>query len=339
MMKIARGIGLLACVAVCAAALPAQAQMLVVLEKSGFKADLVDAASGQVLTKLPTGQGPHEVAISPDGRTAYIPDYGAFAVYPPGDQTHTRLGNTITVIDLAKRAVRAKFDVGSHVGPHDVLVSRDGKYLWVTTETPMALMELDAVTGELLHLWPTKQDRVHMVVPAPDEKKFYLTNTVSGSVSVLERASGAVKVIPTGPGTEGIAISPDGREVWVGSRQDHKVEVISTASEAVVATFASGGQGPVRLAFTPDGAQVWVTNAASDTASVFDARSRTLLGTLALGKNPSGVIFSRDGRRVFITSQDANLVNVVDVATRKVVSTVDLGTGSQPDGIGLVVAR
>jgi YVTN family beta-propeller protein len=337
MTKITRALGLLACFSLCAASLAAQAQNLVVLEKSGFKADLVDAATGKVLAKLPTGQGPHEVAISPDGRTAYIPDYGAFAVYPAGDQTHTRLGNTITVIDLVNRFVKARFNVGTHVGPHDVRVSRDGKYLWVTTETPMALMELDAATGELLHLWPTKQDRVHMVVPAPDEKKFYLTNTVSGSVSVLERPSGAVKIIPTGPGTEGIAISPDGREVWVASRQDHKVEVISTASDEMVATFPSGGRGPVRVAFTPDGTQVWVTNAASDSAAVFDASSRALLGTLPLGKNPSGMVFSRDGSRVYITSQDANLVNVVDVASRKVVSTVDTGTGSQPDGIGLAL--
>ena len=339
MMKIARAMGLLACLVVFATALPVEAQILVVLEKSGFKADLVDAATGQVLAKLPTGQGPHEVAISPDGRTAYIPDYGAFAVYPPGDQTHTRLGNTITVIDLAKRAVKTTFDVGTHAGPHCVLVSRDGKYLWVTTETPMALMELDAATGKLLHLWPTKQDRVHMVVASPDEKKFYLTNTASGSVSVLERSSGAVKVIVTGPGTEGIAISPDGREVWVASRQDHKIEVISTASDELVATFAGGGRGPVRVAFTPDGAQVWVTNAVSHTATIFDARSRALLGTLAIGENPSGMVFSPDGQRVYITSQNANLVNVVDVQARKVLGTVDTGAGSQPDGIGLAVTQ
>ena len=168
MKRIAQALSLLACAAACAVAMPAGAQTLIVLEKSGFQADLVDPSTGNVLVKLPTGQGPHEVAISPDGRTAYIPDYGAFAVYPPGDQTHSKLGNTITVIDLEKRTVKAKFDVAPHTGPHDVLVSRDGKYLWVTTETPMALMELDAASGKLLHLWPTKQDRVHMVVPAPD---------------------------------------------------------------------------------------------------------------------------------------------------------------------------
>jgi YVTN family beta-propeller protein len=338
MLKIARALGLLVCVGALAA-VPTKAQTLVVLEKSGFKADLVDAATGKILAKLPTGQGPHEVAISPDGRTAYIPNYGPFAVYPPGDQTHTRLGNTMTVVDVDQRKVKATFDVGTHAGPHDVRVSRDGKYLWVTTETPMALMELDAATGKLLHLWPTQQDRVHMVVPTPDEKKFYLTNTVSGSVSVLDRASGAVKVIPTGPGTEGIDISPDGREVWVASRQDDKVEVISTANDAIVATFPSGGRGPVRLAFTPDGNHVWVTNGTSDTVSVFDARTRSIVGTITLGKNPSGLVFSPDGGRVYITSQDANEVSIVDVSSRKVIRTVNTGTGSQPDGIGLAIAK
>jgi YVTN family beta-propeller protein len=339
MKKIVGAIGLLACMSVCAVALPARAQILVVVEKSGFKAALVDPASGQVLAKLPTGQGPHEVAISPDGRTAYIPNYGAFGIYPPGDQTHLRKGNTITVIDLVKRSVKATFDLEAHGASHSVAVSRDGKYLWATTEAPMALLELDAATGKLLNMWETHQDRVHVFVSTSDEKKFYLTNTVSGSVSVIERSKGAVKAIPTGPGTEGIAISPDDREVWVASRQDHRVEVISTASDEMVAAFPSGGRGPVRMAFTPDGAQVWVTNSASHNVSIFDARSRVLLGLLPLGENPAGIVFSPDGRRVYITSERPNIVSVVDVPARKVLSTVDIGAGSQPDGIGLAVPR
>jgi YVTN family beta-propeller protein len=191
----------------------------------------------------------------------------------------------------------------------------------------------------VLNQWETRQDRVHVVVPTSDERKFYLTNTVSGSVSVLQRATGAVKVIPTGPGTEGIAISPDDREVWVASRQDHRIEVISTASDEMVAAFPSGGRGPVRMAFTPDGAQVWVTNSASHNVSIFDARGRTLLGLLPLGENPAGIVFSPDGRRAYITSERPNLVSIVDVSVRKVLSTIPIGTGAQPDGIALAVSR
>ena len=49
----------------------ATADYLVVLNKSDHEACLVDPASHKVLTKLPTGLGPHEVAVSPNGRFAY----------------------------------------------------------------------------------------------------------------------------------------------------------------------------------------------------------------------------------------------------------------------------
>ncbi|MFQ5694784.1 MAG: YncE family protein, partial [Terriglobia bacterium] len=76
----------LACLALtCALAgglpLSAAADTLVVLNKSDHEAALVDAATYEVRTKLPTGQGPHEAATSPDGRYAYVANYGSFAVF------------------------------------------------------------------------------------------------------------------------------------------------------------------------------------------------------------------------------------------------------------------
>src|SRR6266566_7838643 len=117
---------------------PAQPDTLVVLNKSEFRAVLIDPASGNVLAKLPTGHGPHEVAASPDGRTAYVSNFGPYNHYPAGDQTHTQPGNTITVIDVASRAVKTTWDLGTHMSPHGLLVSHDGKYIWVTTETPQS---------------------------------------------------------------------------------------------------------------------------------------------------------------------------------------------------------
>ena len=45
-----------------------QADTLVVLNKSEATASLVDLSSGTVRATLPTGDGPHEVAVSPGGR-------------------------------------------------------------------------------------------------------------------------------------------------------------------------------------------------------------------------------------------------------------------------------
>jgi len=331
MKKIWSEFSLVAVLAASAFALQVRADTVVVVCKSDFQLALVDPATAKVLVKLPTGLGPHEVAVSPDGRTAYVSNFGRYSVYPPGDTAHDKAGNTITVIDLVERKLKTTFDLGTHTGPHGMTVSHDGKLVWVTTETPQAVLELDSGSGKILHVWNTTQDRSHMIVATPNETKFYVTNTVSGSVSVIDRSSGEVKVVSTGPGTEGIAISPDGKEVWAASRLDDKIEIISTATDKIVTSFPSGGKGPKRMDFTPDGTEVWVTNPGSNQAIVFDARARELLASLTLSKSPSGVYISSDGRRAYITNANANELTFIDVATRKILNTMAIGT--DPDGV------
>jgi YVTN family beta-propeller protein len=331
MKKTSCAFSLLAFLVFCAFAPRAWADTVVVACKSEFQLALVDPATEKVLVKLPTGRGPHEVAVSPDGRTAYVSNFGRYSVYPAGDTEHDKASNTITVIDLVGRKVAATFDLGAHTGPHGMTVSHDGKLVWATTETPQAVLELDSATGKILHVWNTTQERSHMIVATPKETKFYVTNTVSGSVSVIDRSTGEAKVIVTGPGTEGIAISPDGKEVWAASRTDAKISIIATATDTIVASFPSGGKSPKRMDFTPDGSEVWVTNSGSGETAVFDARARKLLASIPTLKDPSGVSISPDGRHAYVTNSAANVLTFVDVATRKVLNTMPVGT--DPDGI------
>jgi YVTN family beta-propeller protein len=315
----------------------ANAQTLVVLNKSDATASLINPTTGETITKLPVGRGPHELAISPDGRTAYVANFGRFGVFPAGDTMHTKPGNTITVLDLVGRRVKTTHDYGTHTGQHGVATSKDGSRVWLTSETPNALLEIDAASGKLLNVWPTNQQRTHLVVPSPDEKRFYITNTVSGSLTIVDRATGATKSIPIGAGAEGITVSPDGKEVWVAWRNDSKISVISTATDAVVEVFSAGGEGPQRVQFTPDGSQVWSSNVRSNTLTVFDAKTRKLLGSVSVGAGPAGIVFSPDGKRGYFALSGAGQVAVIDVAGRKVERTIT--TGTEPDGIAWSIAR
>jgi YVTN family beta-propeller protein len=240
-------------------------------------------------------------------------------------------GNTITVLDLAGRKVKGTYDYGTNTGQHGSVISRDGKYVWVTSETPQSLLEIDTSTGKILNQWMTNQDRSHLVVVTPDEKKFYVSNTVSGSVSVINRGTGAVKVIPVGKGAEAITMSADGSEVWVGLPADNKIAVISTAKDEIVETFDSGGAQPQRIRFTPDGKDVWVSHVSGDTLTVIDAQTRKTVANVSVGKRPQGIVFSPDGRRGYFALSGSNQVAVIDVAARKVIQTFD--TGLDPDGI------
>lgn len=306
---------------------------LIVLNKSDHEAAVVNPTDFSVIFKLPTGKGPHEAATSPDGRTAYISNYGAVAVFRESEQQRQQYtpGNTITVLDLAGRKVKATFELGEFIAPHGIWVSRNGKLLWVTVERSQAVLELDAATGKVLKSWKTTQETSHMVVPTPNEKKLYIANIRSGSVVVIDRTTDTVKVIPTAAGTEGIAVSPDGKFVWATNRGANNISVIDTSTDAVVATFDAGGQMPIRVKFTPDGKNVWISNARSNTVSVFDAKERKLLGTIEVGAVPVGIQMTPDGKRAFIANTNDNIITVFDVPNRKVLTTFK--TGTEPDGM------
>ncbi len=65
--------GSLVLTALLASASPAAAGTLVVANKAEATVSLVDVASGEVVATLPTGAGPHEVAVSPDGGRRWWP--------------------------------------------------------------------------------------------------------------------------------------------------------------------------------------------------------------------------------------------------------------------------
>jgi len=316
-------------------ALPSQAadNLLIVLNKSDHNAALVDPVSLEVIAKLPTGRGPHEAIASPDGHYAYVANYGAWtnSGKNPAGEKRWDPGHTITVLDLKKRVVKTTFDLKEYSDPHGVALSQDGTRLWVTAEGAQAVVEINTATGVIEKAWQTQQRASHMLVPTPDERKLYVANIGSGSVTVIDRRDDSVQSIPTGAGTEGIDVTPDGHAVWVTNRQADTVSVLDVATDRVVATFDSGGEFPIRVKFTPDGKQAWVSNASSNNITIFDVATRTQTHTITVQEAPIGLLLTPDGRRAFVANTSAHQVTVIDVYTHKVLE--HFTTGTEPDGM------
>src|SRR5215207_1445043 len=87
----------------------ARAGTLVVANQQGASATIVDAQTLATIATVPVGVGPHEVAVSTDGRWAVVTNYG--------DQTVQ--GNTLSVIDLAAEtpSVVRTIDLGEYRRP------------------------------------------------------------------------------------------------------------------------------------------------------------------------------------------------------------------------------
>lgn len=289
--------------------LPVKAGVVVVAYMGDAQVVLVESKTYKTLATLQTGKNPHEVRVSPDYRHAYV-----------------AAGKSITAVDLKKREVRATFDLGSY-SAHDIRVSRDGRRIWAACAGAQAILELDSDTGKILKTYQTNQEGSWFVEITPDERKLYTPNLEGKSVSVIDRATGDVKVIKFDHAVYGIDITRDGKQVWV-SGQD--LAVIDTTRDEVVARIKTSEAETGRIRLTSDGKRLVV--ALSKKLAVFDVKTHRLISETELSSSPKVLTLSADNRRALLTNPVDNSVSVVDIVAGKQIATFK--TGKTPDGIG-----
>lgn len=320
---------------------PASAQgTLLVLNKSDSTLAFHDATTGEIEAIVGTGVGPHEVAVSPDGSIAVVADYG-----------RELAGNTLTVVSVEHRMPIHAIDLGEHERPHGIAFA-GAERLWVTSENKQALIEVDLKERKVLRALPTEQKASHMVVLAPDLTRAYVSNIGSNSISVLDLAAGKLLAkIETGKGSEGIDVTPDGGEVWVGNR-GHSISIVDAKSLTEIAEMPCKSF-PIRVKVTPDGKRALVSNVESGDLAVFDVASRQEVGRVAMGVRaqndldqrmfakgfdgspvPVGVLIEPSGKRAYVANTNADVVTVIDLDGLAIVTRFK--TGREPDGLGWV---
>jgi DNA-binding beta-propeller fold protein YncE len=298
-------------------------------------ATVLDAATGRVRATLPTGEGPHEVAISRDGRWALVSNYGV----------RGRPGSTITVIDVAGAAVARTLTVVGHQRPHGMAFLPGDTLVAVTSESSQAVLLVDVRDGRVVDTRPTSGRASHMVaVPARGDVA-YTANIADGTVSAVDlRGTAAARVIPVARAPEGIAVTPDGRGVWVGSNRDSTVLVLDAARGVATDTLRGFGM-PYRIAVTADGRLAVITDPVRAEVRVVSVADRAPRFTIAVPRDslvataevpgspsPEGVALSRDGRWAFVTLQGRNRVITIDLQRGAIVAYAP--TGQWSDGIG-----
>src|SRR5438270_5986590 len=95
----------------------AQQPALIVLNKAQATASIISLADGRTIATMPVGDGPHEVAVSPDGSLAVAANYGGRTP-----------GNSLTVLDLRARRPLRTIDLGTYQRPHGIAWMPDGKH-------------------------------------------------------------------------------------------------------------------------------------------------------------------------------------------------------------------
>jgi YVTN family beta-propeller protein len=308
-----------------AASLGAQgpAGVLIAGNKRANTASIVDLRSGQTLAELPTAPGPHESAVSHDGRWGVVTGYGAGSP-----------GNTLLILDLASHAAVRTIDLGEYRRPHGIAFLPGDSLIAVTVEANQTVLVVHPASGAVRRAIRTGEQTTHQMSVRPDGVVGYTANIRSNSISEVNFATGAVRSLPVAPEVEGIGVTPDGREVWVGSNTAGTISIVDVASWSVVATLDQG-ERPYRVTISPDGKTAAAALTVRSRIRLIDVKTRKEVGLLEAPDNaqPVGMTWSRDGKRLYVACQGINAIAEFDVATRKLLRTIAVGDG--PDGVAV----
>jgi YVTN family beta-propeller protein len=276
----------------------------------------VDPATGKVLGRVPTGEGPHEVAASSDGKLAFASNYG----------TGQNPGSTISVIDAVNMKEIRKVDISPMRRPHGLFFA-NGK-LYFTAETNRLIGTYDPAANTIDWLMGTGQNTTHMVMVGRDNLIF-TANIGSDTITIIDRTGETP--VPVGKGPEGMDLSPDGKFIWAAHSRDGGVSIIDVAAKRVVGTITLGTKRSNRLKFTPDGKRVLVSDLDAGEVVAVDVASRKETQRIPMGKSPEGILMSKDGSKAYVAVNGDHKVAVLDLATMKVIGHLETGKG--PDGM------
>jgi len=320
-----RRLSLLLCLALAA---PANAADLLLIGNKGENTlSFVDLGSGKELGRVPTGRMPHEIAISPDGREAAVVAYG---------------GRTIDIFDVATRSKRRTIDLSPNEGPHGLVWLPDGR-LVATTERSRSVAVVDTRARDVVTSIATGQPGTHMIAISPDRRRAYTANIPAGTVTVIDlEGRRKLKDLAVGGRPEGIAVSPDGRTLWVADLEGARVQAFDTSDverNAPIKPIADvkTGNRPIRVLVSPDGRFAVTSNFVDGTLTVIDARTFEPLRTIPVSGEEAAaqvtILFSPDGKRIYMAETGRNQVAEIDFDGGRVVRR--LRAGAQGDGLAL----
>lgn len=246
----------------------------------------IDTATDKIVATIQLTGSPNQCAVTPDGRYAVVPirNHDAADIVDvrrkkvvktlPIRQPHNAYdagsnrfifvssmgGQEVDIIDLTKMDYAAHVPVGGVPRPY--VVTPDGGIMYVALSNLHGFVKVDVSQKRILQRVVIPGDH-----PTPHARQFEPINTL----------------------THGLALSPDGTELWVTSLLDNSLYIYDVAGDRIVGKVQVG-DGPNWVAFSPDGRYVAVSNTDSNDVSVIDVKARREVARVKVGNAPKRIV-------------------------------------------------
>jgi len=243
---------------------------------------IIDTASRQTVATIKVSGRPNQCAATPDGKYVVVP---------------IRDGDSVDIIDVKQEKIVKNLPIKE---PHNALNTGSNRYIYVSS---MSGHEIDLIDLEKMdyaaHIPVGGRPRPYVV--SPDGNTMYVALAdLHGFVivdipekKVLERVE-----IPSEHATlrklqyesqdtltHGLALTPDGSELWVSSLLDDAMYIYDVKAKKITGRVSTG-MGPNWIVFTPTGKYACISNTDSDDVSVIDVKARREVARVKVGKVP-----------------------------------------------------
>ena len=302
-------------------AAPAGAATLYVTNTKSDTLSVIDTDTLDVVATIPLGAGkPNRVVVHPDGRTAWV-------VYDKS--------RDLGVIDAEALKLVRRVRIGGN--PYNLGFTPDGRHLVVldwssdTSEDEVIFYDLRAgkIAGRVeVSTWPA-----HAVF-SRDGARLWVSGETAGDVTVIDVAARTIleRVVHGGGDAMGLALTADGRTLYVAAGENRAVLKLDTATNKVTGQIALPGVVH-EATLTLDGRFLYTTLRKANKVVVVRTADDRIVATLQQKGYPDLVVMAPGGRYAFVTNRTADLVAVIDVRTHQQVKTIPVGRA--PHGMAL----
>lgn len=259
----------------------------------------------------------HGLGFSPDHRTLAVVSIGS---------------NSITFINTETNEVRGVVYIGR--SPHEAFFTPDGRELWAAVRGEDYVSVIDPVKMVEIRRVKTANGPA-MVLFRPDGRYGFVPSSFTPEIDVVDTRTYEVvaRVPQASPFCPNLAVSQDGREVWITLKDSGKTQVMSAQEPfRILATLETGPlTNHVALVDNPSGHFAYVTIGGENVVKVFrrGAEEPTLIATIPTGDLPHGIWGSGDGSRVYVGLENQDAVLAIDTRTNKALSVIPVGQQPQ----------
>lgn len=239
--------------------------------------------------------------------------------------------NSMSVIDVATSSVSATVQTGKQ--PHHVLVTPDGKELWVTLYGENRLQVFDAATLKEVASPDLASANDDLVFDAAG-KRLYVSLGKQNSVAVIDVASRRLLgKITVGKTPHGLRVTPDGKYLLASNTQENSLSVVAlkdAVEEIAVEATIKTGANPFEVVVSADGKTAYVSNFLGDSLSIIDLEGRKTAGYIRSGKKPAMLSLEGAGgsEKIWVANTGSNDLWLIDAATRKLITRIPVGSGA-----------